>query len=42
MSIRKKTIKKTEEGENLFFEALANRFWFISKNCSWFNKVVQG
>ena len=34
--------RKTEDGENLFFKALANRFWFISKICSWFNKAVHG
>ena len=34
--------KKTENGENLFFKALANRFWLTSKSCSWFNKVVHG
>ena len=42
---RKKRVnwgKKTEEGENLFFKALANTFWLISKSCSWFNKVVHG
>ena len=34
--------KKTETGENLFFKALANRFWLTSKSCSWFSKVVHG
>ena len=34
--------KKTEDGENLFFKALANRFWLTSKSCSWLNKVVHG
>ena len=34
--------KKTEDGENLFFKALANRFWLTSKSYSWFNKVVHG
>ena len=34
--------KKTEGGENLFFKALANRFWLTSKSYSWFNKVVHG
>ena len=34
--------KKTEDGENLFFKALANRFWLTSKNRPWFNKVVYG
>ena len=34
--------KKTEDGKNLFFKALATRFWLTSKNCSWFNKVVHG
>ena len=31
---------KTEDGENLFFKALCNRFWLTSKSCLWFNKVV--
>ena len=39
MSIGK---KKTEDGENLFFKALANRLWLTSESCSWFNKVVHG
>ena len=34
--------KKAEDGENLFFKALANRFWLTSKSYSWFNKVVHG
>ena len=34
--------KKTEDRENLYFKALANRFWFTSKSCSWFNKGVHG
>ena len=34
--------KKTKDGENLFFKALANRFWLTSKSYSWFNKVVHG
>ena len=34
--------KKTEDGENLLFEALDNRFWLTSKSYSWFNKVVHG
>ena len=34
--------KKTEDGENLFFKALDNRFWLTSKSYSWFNKVVHG
>ena len=43
VSIAKKNKKqKTEEGENLFFKGLANRFWLTSKRCSCFNKVVQG
>ena len=25
--------EKTEDCENLFFEALANRFWLTSKSC---------
>ena len=25
--------EKTEDYENLFFEALANRFWLTSKSC---------
>ena len=33
--------KKIEDGENLLFKALVNRFWLIyCKSCSWFNKVV--
>ena len=32
--------KKREDGENLFFKALPNRFWLTSKSCLWFNKVV--
>ena len=40
MSIAKK--KKTEDGENLFFKALRNRFWLATKSCSWFSKVVYG
>ena len=31
--------KKTKDGENLFFKALANRFWLTSKSYSWFNKL---
>ena len=34
--------KKAEDGENLFFKAVANRFWLTWKTCSWFNKVVHG
>ena len=34
--------KNTEVGENLFFKALANRFWLTSKSYSWFNEVVHG
>ena len=34
--------KNTEDSENLFFKALANRFWLTSKSYSWFNKVVHG
>ena len=34
--------RKTEDGENLFFKALDNRFWLTSKSYSWFNKVVHG
>ena len=41
VSIAKKKKKNTEEGENLFFKGLANRFWLTSKSCSCFNKVVQ-
>ena len=26
--------KKTEDGENLFFKALRNRFWLATKSCS--------
>ena len=31
-----------EDGENVFFKALATRFRLTSKSCSWFNKVVHG
>ena len=34
--------KKTENGENLFFKALASRFWLTSKSYSWFNNVGNG
>ena len=34
--------KKTKDGENLFFKALANRFWLTLKSCSWFKKAVHG
>ena len=34
--------KKAEHGENLFFKALANRFWLTSKSLLSFNKVVHG
>ena len=34
--------KKTENDENLFFKALANRFWLTSKSYSWLNEVVHG
>ena len=34
--------EKTEHGENLYFKALANRFWLTSKSYSWFNKVAHG
>ena len=34
--------KKTEDGENFFFKASANRFWLTSKCCSLFNKVIHG
>ena len=34
--------KKTEDGENVFFNALANRFWLTLKSCSWFKKIVHG
>ena len=34
--------KKTEDGENLLFKALGNRFWLASKSYSWFNKEVHG
>ena len=33
---------KTEDDENVFFKAIANRFWLTSKSCLWFNKVVHG
>ena len=32
--------KKAEDGDNLFFKELANRFWSTSKSYSWFNKVA--
>ena len=35
-------VKKPEDGENLVFKALANRYWLTSKNYSWFNIVVHG
>ena len=34
--------KKAEHGGNIFFKALANRFWLTSKSLSWFNKVDHG
>ena len=34
--------KESEDGENLFFKVLANRFWLPSKRYSWFNKIVHG
>ena len=34
--------KKKEDGENLYFKMLANRFWLTSKSYSLFNKVVHG
>ena len=34
--------KKTEDGENLFFKALDNRFWLTLKSYSWFNRVNHG
>ena len=34
--------KKSDDGENLFFKALANRFWLTSKSYSRFNKVAHG
>ena len=34
--------KKTKDGENVIFKALANRMWLTWKGCSWFNKVVHG
>ena len=41
---RKKHVnwQKTKDGENLFFKAIANRFWLRSKSYTWFNKVVHG
>ena len=27
--------KKAEDSKHVFFKALANRFWFTSKSCSW-------
>ena len=40
--VRCRERKKTEHGENVFFNALSSRFWLTSKSCSWFNKVVHG
>ena len=34
--------KDTEDSKNLFFKALANRFWLTSKSYHWFNEVVHG
>ena len=34
--------EKTKEGENIFINALSNRFWLTSKGFSWFNKVIYG
>ena len=34
--------KKTEDGKDTFFKALANRFWLTSKICLWFNKTAHG
>ena len=34
--------QKTEDGQNLFFKELANKFWLISNSFSWSNKVVHG
>ena len=28
--------KQTENAENIFFKALASRFWLTSKSCLWF------
>ena len=33
--------KKTEDDENLFFKALANRFWLKWKSYSWFQGWIQ-
>ena len=38
----RETGKKAEDGENVFFKALGNRFWLISKSYSWFIKIVYG
>ena len=27
--------KKTEDGENVYFKALAKNFWLTSKSCLW-------
>ena len=35
----RKKKKKTEDSENIFSKAFANRFWLTSKNYLWFNKV---
>ena len=34
--------KKTEDGEDFFFKALADRFWLILKSSLWCNKVDHG
>ena len=34
--------KKIEDGANLFFKTLANRFCLTSKNCLQFNRVDHG
>ena len=32
--------EKTDDYENVFFKAFANRFWLTLKSCSWFNKII--
>ena len=34
--------KNSEDGKNLFFKALANRFWLTLKSYLCFNEVVHG
>ena len=38
--VRCREREKPEDGENVFFKVLVNRFWLTSKSCLWFNKVA--